>query len=51
MCEKATADHRGHVVELNLEKINEILLELDQVNRSKLDSSKRSHKEFFLLKT
>ena len=50
--DKMSADHRGHILELNLEKFfNENLCELDQVNRSKLDSRRRSQKEAFVLKT
>ena len=49
--ENSSADHRRHGVELNLEKFfNENLHELDQVSRSKLDSSRKSRKETFLLK-
>ena len=50
--EKMSTDYSSHLVELNLENFfNENLYELYQENRSKLDSSRRSHKEIFILKT
>ena len=49
--EKVYAYHRGHVVELNLENFfNENLYDVDDINISKLGSSRRSHKESFILK-
>ena len=49
--EKTSSDHSGHVVKLNLENFyNENLNEINQSNRSKLYSSRRSNKEIFILK-